>query len=197
MNKISSITLYLLIAFILVLSGCGGDDADNGNDKESQDQGTEENGDDNEEDAAEDEKNGDKQEDKDTEELSVGDSADLEGLKVTLNEVRVEPGGEFDEPENDQFVVVNLTAENNSDEEIVVSSIMNVELYDEEGYSYTTTILTEGIQGQFDGTVAPDKKLRGEIPFDVPESGEYELHFSDPFDSGRAVWIITSEDLGK
>src|SRR5699024_5309556 len=108
---------------------------------------------------------------------------------------RIEPGGDFDEPENEQFVVVNLTAENKSDEEANVSSMMNVELYDEEGYSYSTTILMEGTKGQFDGSIPTGKKLRGEIPFDVPASETYELHFSDPFQSGKAIWTIDAGDL--
>ncbi|MFD2042863.1 DUF4352 domain-containing protein [Ornithinibacillus salinisoli] len=193
MKKLNSIISYLLLSFVLVLSGCGGDgedaDKEEGKDTEEQKDG------DKAEDAADDKEDNKGGENK--EELSVGESADLEGLNVTLNEVRVEPGGEIDEPENDQFIVVNLTAENNTEEEVVVSSIVNVELYDEEGYTYTTTILTEGIQGQFDGTIAPEKKLRGEIPFDVPKSGKYELQFSDPFDSGKATWVITSDDLNQ
>lgn len=64
-----------------------------------------------------------------------------------------------------------------------MSSIMNVELKDAEGYSYSTTILTEGTKGQFDGSIEPGGKLKGEIPFDVPKSDNYELHFSNPFKS--------------
>src|SRR5699024_11542862 len=76
----------------------------------------------------------------------------------TLNEVRREEGGEFDEPEEDQFIVANLTIENEGDDEENISSIMNIELKDDEGYSYTTTILTEGTKGQLDGAIEPDRK---------------------------------------
>jgi hypothetical protein len=127
--------------------------------------------------------------------LKIGDTVNFDGLKITLNEARVEPGGEFDTPENEQFIAVNLTAENTTDEEQVVSSVMNIELKDAEGYSYNTTILMEGIKGQFDGSIQPGGKLRGEIPFDVPTSEQYELHFSDPFKSGKAIWVIPATDL--
>lgn len=127
--------------------------------------------------------------------LKVGETVNFDGLKITLNEARIEPGGEFDSPQNEQFVVVNLTAENTTEEEQAVSSIMNVELKDSEGYSYNTTILTEGIKGQFDGSVVAGGKLRGEIPFDVPASETYELHFSDPFKSGKAIWVVPSSEL--
>ncbi|MBR7797247.1 DUF4352 domain-containing protein [Agaribacter marinus] len=139
----------------------------------------------------------DKKEKPKTQELAIGDAVEFDGMKITLNEARIEPGGDFDEPENDQFVVVNLTAENNTDEEQTMSSMMNVELKDVDGYSYTTTILTEGVKAQFDGTIEPGGTLRGEIPFDVPESDSYELHFSDPFKSGKAIWKIPAEKLSK
>lgn len=129
------------------------------------------------------------------ENLIVGDTVNFDGLEITLNEVRNEPGGEFDEPNEDLFIVANLTIENTTDEEQAISSIMNIELKDEEGYSYNTTFLTEGTKGQLDGSIEPGGKMRGEIPFDVSESDTYELHFSDPFKSGKAIWHFTFEEL--
>ncbi|API91706.1 hypothetical protein J32TS6_40720 [Virgibacillus pantothenticus] len=132
-----------------------------------------------------------------TQELAIGETVEFDGMKITLNEARIEPGGEFDEPQEDQFIVVNLTAENNTEKEQVMSSIMNVELKDADGYSYSTTILTEGTKAQFDGNVEAGGKLRGEIPFDVAKSDSYELHFSDPFKSGKAIWKIPADKLSE
>lgn len=129
------------------------------------------------------------------EELSVGDSIDFEGMTITLNSARIEPGGEFDEPSEDQFLVANLTIVNGTDEEQPVSSIMNIELNDDDGYGYTTTILMEGTKGQLDGSIQAGDKMRGEIPFDVSESDVYHLNYSDPFKSGKAVWIIPTDAL--
>lgn len=127
--------------------------------------------------------------------LKIGEAVNFDGLKITLNSARIEKGGELDTPSEEQFVVVNLTAENTTDKEQVVSSIMNVELKDAEAYAYTTTILTEGIKGQFDGSIQAGGTLRGEIPFDVPKSDKYELHFSNPFTSGKAIWVIPAAEL--
>lgn len=129
--------------------------------------------------------------------LKIGESVNFDGLIITLNEARIEPGGEFDNPDNDQFLVVNLTAENTTDTEQTVSSVMNVELKDAEGYSYNTTIMLEGVKAQFDGSVEAGGKLRGEIPFDVPNSDEYSLSFSNPFKSGKAIWVIPASELSK
>lgn len=129
------------------------------------------------------------------EDLAVGDTVNFDGLEITLNEARVEEGGEFDEPTENQFVVANLTINNTTDEEQIISSIMNIELKDDEGYAYNTTFLMDGTKGQLDGDIEPGGTLRGEIPFDVTESETYELHFSDPFKSGKAIWTITSDQL--
>lgn len=122
----------------------------------------------------------------------VGDTVEFDGMEITLNEVRIEEGGQFDTPENDQFIVANLTVENMTDEEQLVSSIMNIELKDDEGYAYNTTFLTEGTKGQLDGSIESGGKLTGEIPFDVATSETYELHYSDLLKSGKAIWIISN-----
>src|SRR5699024_4020164 len=122
----------------------------------------------------------------------VGDTVEFDGMEITLNEVRIEEGGQFDTPENDQFIVANLTVENMTDEEQLVSSIMNIELKDDEGYAYNTTFLTEGTKGQLDGSIESGGKLTGEIPFDVATSETYELNYSYLLKSGKAIWIISN-----
>ncbi|MEN1968627.1 DUF4352 domain-containing protein [Lentibacillus sp. N15] len=185
MKKFTFMALFLILSLSILLAACGESAIEKADGKtddskasEDKDKGKEE-----------------KSKDKETENLKVGETVTFDGVDITLNEARIEPGGEFDEPENEQFIVVNLTAENNTDEEVTMSSMMNVELYDDEGYNYSTTILTEGAKGQFDGSVPAGNKLRGEIPFDVPKSDAYELHFSDPFQSGKAIWKITADEL--
>jgi hypothetical protein len=136
-----------------------------------------------------------KEETPETQQLKIGDTVNFDGLKITLNSVRIQEPGQFQKPQKGQFVVVNVTAENTTKKEQTISSLLNVELYDKEGYKYSGTILTEGIQGQFDGKVVAGGVLRGEIPFDVPASDTYELHFSNPFQTGKAVWVIPSSSF--
>lgn len=171
-------TLTILAVLVILLSACGEADIQKVDGESNNSSAGEE-----------------KKESPAEQQLKVGETVNFDGLKITLNEARVEPGGDFDEPQNDKFVVVNLTAENTTDEEQVVSSLMNVELKDSDGYSYNTTILIEGTKGQFDGTIEAGGKLRGEIPFDVTDSEEYQLHYSEPFKSGKAIWVIPAADL--
>jgi len=129
------------------------------------------------------------------EDLLVGDTVNFDGLKITLNEVRDEPGGDFDEPNEDLFIVANLTIVNTTDEEHPISSLMSVDLKDEEGYSYNATFLVEGTQGQLDGAVEPGETMRGEVAFDTSESGSYELYYSDALKSGKAKWKFSFDEL--
>lgn len=129
------------------------------------------------------------------ENLKVGETVVFDGVEITLNELRLEAGGEYDTPDEGKFVVANITVENTTGEEITVSSMLNFELKDDEGYSYSTTFLLEGVKAQLDGSVEAGGKLRGEIPFDVPEAERYELHYADPFKSGKAIWEVPAGEL--
>jgi|SRR5690625_363128 len=130
--------------------------------------------------------------------LKIGEAITFEETTITLNEARLEPGSEYEKPNNDHYLVVNLTAENNSsDQEFIMSSLLNVELKDDNDNAYSATILTEGAGEQFDGDVKAGDTMTGDIPFDVLQSDTYELYFSNPFDSGEAIWLIDSEDLIK
>src|SRR5699024_6251217 len=128
-----------LIASIGLLSACVEADVD---DVDNEEENTEQNDEDKEE------------------KLSIGDTVKFDDLKITSIEFRIVEGGEVDEPEEDQFIVANLTIENEGDDEENISSIMNIELKDDEGYSYTTTILTEGTKGQLDGAIEPGGKMK-------------------------------------
>src|SRR5699024_2151829 len=123
------------------------------------------------------------------------DTVMFDDLKITLNEVRIEEGGEFDEPEEDQFIVANLTIENEGDDEENISSIMNIELKDDEGYSYTTTILTEGTQRQLPAAIETGGIFKGHIPFVVHVSDADVLHLDDTVASAKEVWDIPNDAL--
>lgn len=128
-------------------------------------------------------------------ELKVGETVVFDGVEVTLNELRIEAGGEYDTPNEDKFVVANITVDNTTNAEINISSIINFDLKDDEGYSYSSTFMMDGVKAQLDGAVEAGGKLRGEIPFDVPEAEFYELHYSDLFKSGKAIWKVTVDEL--
>lgn len=129
--------------------------------------------------------------------LEIGESVQFEDIIITLNDVYQIPDGKFESPKNDYFLVANLTAENNSNDEFIVSALLNVTLTDDQKNAYTPTILTEGTSDFFDGSVDEGETLKGDIPFDVKTSDVYELTFSNPFQTGEAIWIFEHDDVKK
>lgn len=121
--------------------------------------------------------------------LSVGDTADFGGLKITLNGVKSSQGDEYFAPDNDKFIIIDLTIENTKDESETVSTLMQMTLMDEESFSYDVALFAD-TKGSVDGEIAPGRKVRGEVAFDVPQSEYYEFIFEDPFVRGQLIWRI-------
>ncbi|QQK74677.1 DUF4352 domain-containing protein [Salicibibacter cibarius] len=122
------------------------------------------------------------------EEITIGDTMNFDGFDITLNDAYTSEGGEFESPDNDHYVILDLT----NDESADISTMLQMSLQDDEGYTHDVTIFTEA-EGSLDGEIGPDRDNRGEVPFDVNESGEYELVFENPFTSGQAIW--TTADI--
>lgn len=130
-----------------------------------------------------------------TEEFAVGDTVDFNGLLITLTNARASEGGEFDEAQNDQFILVELNIENKTEDPAPISTMLNMKLMDAESYEQDQTILVDDVKGNLDAEISPGKNLKGEIPFDVVESDHYEFIFEDPIASGQAIWKIEKDDL--
>lgn len=123
--------------------------------------------------------------------MRIGDTVDFNGVEVTLNGVRTDKkGGTFLTPDNDQYVIANVTVKNNTDEEVNVSSIANFSLFDDASYEYNITI-TEDMKGNLDGKILPGRSMRGEVAFDVPFSAKYELVYQEFLEDGQAIWHFT------
>src|SRR5690625_5867303 len=63
------------------------------------------------------ERNASKTDEENIKQLTIGESVKFEETTITFNEARIEPGGEFERPTNDNFLIANLTAVNNSKED--------------------------------------------------------------------------------
>ncbi|SDI74706.1 DUF4352 domain-containing protein [Natribacillus halophilus] len=184
---------------LVAVTACGTseiDQVDDDNDEEevsAEEEDTEETGDEeddededlDDEDSEDDEGNGDMVED-----ISIGDTMNFDGLEITLNDAYTSGGSEFESPDNDHFVILDLSIENTTDEPADISTMLQMSLQDDEGYTHDVTIFTE-TDGSLDGEIGPERDNRGEIAFDVDESEAYEFIFENPFTSGQAIWTIT------
>jgi hypothetical protein len=125
--------------------------------------------------------------------LGVGDSVEAEGVRATLNDVRVLPTTDFDRPvesPDNLFLATDLTFENVSDEPLAISSLLEFVLKNEEGYSATQTTHTQQ-RRLAEGEITPAQKISGEIVYEVPpDSRGLQLDYR-PFLTGNThTWYI-------
>jgi hypothetical protein len=129
----------------------------------------------------------------DNERLGVGDSVEAEGVRATLNGVRVLPTTDFDRPvesPDNVFLATDLTFENVSGEPVALSSLLEFVLKNEDGYSASQSLHTQQRQ-LAEGEISPGQKTSGEIVYEVPPGSEgLQLDYR-PFLRGDAhTWYI-------
>ena len=129
-------------------------------------------------------------------EFTVGETAEMNDIQVTMTEYEESSGSEYNTPaDGNVFVLINFEIANNSDAELNISSMMNFEAYaDDYALNYSLNALLEKEDAnQLDGTVAPGKKMNGVIGYEVPADWtEMEIHFTDNvWDDNKFVFILT------
>lgn len=128
----------------------------------------------------------------------VGETAELKNINVTLVGVTESAGSEFNMPtDGNVYVLCEFEIENNSDEDIAVSSMLSFEAY-HDGYACTYSIgalLEKEDKNQLDGTIAAGKKMNGIIGYEVPADWEeLEIKFTPDFWSGKDITFIANND---
>ncbi|RKQ84621.1 DUF4352 domain-containing protein [Brockia lithotrophica] len=104
-------------------------------------------------------------------EFRVGDQIKMDNFVFVVNGTR-EVKAEFVTPKpGNTFLAVDVTVENVGEKPEPVSSLMMFDLRDAEGNRYKQTIVTTD-KASLNGEVAPGKKLRGEIVFEVPKEAK-------------------------
>ncbi len=123
--------------------------------------------------------------------FNIGDTVEcVDGLKITVNGVRTSNGGEFMRPiEGNEYIYVDATIENTSDEDKTISSLLMFDVVDYNGKSMDL-VLAEDSNGHLDGTIKPGEKLSGEYVVEAPvERAELEFQFDSSL-VGNKVSIL-------
>ena len=126
-------------------------------------------------------------------ELGVGDSVEVEGIEATLNGVRILPTTDFDQPiqnPDNRFLAADLTFENVSEGAISVSSLLELVLKNEEGYSASQTFHSQQRE-LAEGEIGPGQRASGDIVYEVPpESRGLQLDYRPFARGGTYTWAI-------
>lgn len=118
---------------------------------------------------------------------SVGSTLETAVLRVTLNSVTRNSGGQFFKPDaGHEYIVLDLTYENTTDREVAVSSLLSASVKDSTGQKYTLA-LGGADKSSPDGSIAPGDRARGEIAFEVPVDATGLVFTYDPIFGGDPV----------
>ena len=125
--------------------------------------------------------------------FEVGDTAEYRNVKVTLDSIVESNGSQFNSPSDGNiFLIATFTIENNTDSDLAVSSMMSFDAY-QDGYSTNLSLsaLIEKDGEQLDGTIAPGKKMKGSVGYEVPaDYSEFEISYqSDLWSSKKFTFV--------
>ncbi|MBX5457247.1 MAG: DUF4352 domain-containing protein [Thermogemmatispora sp.] len=111
--------------------------------------------------------------------------------QITLNSVQTSPGQGFDQPQaGDQYLLLDITLLNVSNDEQEVAADFNFTLRDTEGREIQMAFVSFASPPPT-GKVEPQQKIRGTLVYEVPQSQhDFVLSFSDIMQSGQLFWDI-------
>jgi hypothetical protein len=100
--------------------------------------------------------------------MAVGESGESDGVVFTLNSVRRTTSGLLAPDAGMEFLIVNLTAENTTNEDKIVSSLLNFSVKNEAGDTFDQSF-TAGVETSLDGDIPAGEQITGEIAYQVPQ----------------------------
>lgn len=121
----------------------------------------------------------------------VGETAEYKDVQVTLLNITESTGSQFNKPtDGNVFILAEFEIANNSDKELAISSLMCFDAY-QDGYAtnISLTALIENPGEQLDGSIAPGKKMKGAIGYEIP-SDYKELEINVQLDIWSSTKIV-------
>lgn len=123
----------------------------------------------------------------------IGETVEVDGLKITVNSSQdTDEADQYHNAsklnEGETYNILDVTVENDTDEEVTISSMMSFDIKDENGRKGSYVMATRN-NGQMDGKVLPGDKLSGELVYQVPRNGELNLYFTTSGFGGKTVKI--------
>lgn len=159
--------LVVLVMGILLFVGCDAESSEPTLMEDDQEAQTEES-------AVDENKEQEESIEEETEQVfNVGDSVELDGTIITVVNVEKSPGDEWDKPqEGNEFVIITVRYENNSDENISYNPF-DFQIKNSQGQiTEQAFVITEGWLTLNSGELAPGGKVEGTITFEAPIGDE-------------------------
>lgn len=113
--------------------------------------------------------------------FTVGETAKMQDIQVTLSNYEESEGSNFYKPsEGKVFVLAEFEIANNSDKDLAISSLLSFKAYaDDYSLNYSVAAMIDKSDSTLDGSVAAGKKMKGWIGYEVnADWGKVEIEFS-------------------
>ena len=109
--------------------------------------------------------------------FTVGETAEMQDIQVTLSNYEESEGSSFYKPsEGKVFVLAEFEIANNSDKDLAISSLLSFKAY---AVNYSVAAMIDKSDSTLDGSVAAGKKMKGWIGYEVnADWGKVEIEFS-------------------
>jgi len=105
--------------------------------------------------------------------IQIGETVELSDRKITVNSYRTSKKDVLNRlSENHTYLVVNLTMENNSDEEFNSGVYLEFEAIDDRGYSHSRTVGGDSDSGFMDGIPVGESRT-ADVVFEIPEDAKH------------------------
>ena len=129
--------------------------------------------------------------------FGVGEVVELNDVSTTLIKVTESSGSRYNKPSSGKvFVLCEFEIANNTNEEIAVSSFVSFSAYcDDYAVDTSFSAVSERADGQqtLDSSVAPGKKTRGVIGYEVPSNWkELEIRYAPNWWKGQEVVFVAA-----
>lgn len=124
-------------------------------------------------------------------EFAIGETAEVDGLKIIINGTRILEGDDYFKPdEGTQWIAIDFTFENTTDESVYIAGIFDITLKDEDGREKEMNIWGD-LNGNVDGDVLPQEKLSGEKSFVITgdETNLY-IYYKPTFSSDTPIKFV-------
>ena len=93
------------------------------------------------------------------------------GIKMTVNSIRTETEGILSADAGHEYMVLNLTFDNSTSEETVISSVLLLKMTDDTGKKYDITVtanLKPQLESVNDAKAPAGGSLTGEVAYEIP-----------------------------
>ncbi len=131
-------------------------------------------------------------------EFYVGETAELKGVKTTFVSMTESTGSTYNTPaDGNVFVICEFEITNDSNSDVAVSSMASFEAYcDDYACTYSLgALLEKNDKNQLDGTVAPGKKMKGVVGYEIPADwAKLEVVFTPDVWSGKTITFVAENN---